>query len=172
MKKLIIIFLLPLVSFSQHFKVENNIVLWQKVYTDSTNLQSIKNYLITHSDSFKEVKENNDKLLFLKEFESLQLKPYGYKAMSFPTYMGNNGSFSGYIEFKDGKYRVTINNLMVKTIRIVALEVTDQYDEDNISTYILDENGNINYSKSNTKALKVFDTYFTQLFTIKEKEDW
>ncbi|WP_117881962.1 hypothetical protein [Aureibaculum luteum] len=168
----LLLLLIPFVIQSQvnsfsNFKVDKGRIVWQRIFEDSIQLQDLKRSLKL---TFENV--GSDYLDFNKDFNREDLKHYGHRVGTFPMYTSLGGDLKGKIEFKESKYRVTINLIRVKTNRMVGLQLTDKYDYDDLSRFVI-RSDNIKINKSTKKALSMYNNFFEDLFTVKEdNEDW
>lgn len=164
MKKIytVIFTLFCLTISSQNFKVDNNLLLWQNVYNDSVKPLELENFLkIKGLNIYTE----NNISTFSYNFSTENLTPYGFKSGSYATYIQMGGFYSGVIEYKNNKYRVTVNKIEVKN----AFDPNIVLD---ISEYVLKQ-GKIKQNKTHQKVLTLLNNYFTELFRFqKVAKDW
>lgn len=120
MKKLLILLqFISLVVFGQqenHFIIENNQLEWQKVFESKLKLSNIEN-IIKGKGIFKNIVF--EKNLITGEIENIPADYKGAGKSSWNTsfYVQNtNISASFFIEFKEGRFRVTLNGINLKTI--------------------------------------------------------
>lgn len=148
------------ISFAQHnFNTDNSTLVWQKVINDTTSITA-KSATLKQLGFSTEVQNNT--IIISKPYSLEELEPHGYKWSGFPTYMFP-GEFSGIVEFKDSKFRVTITSIQLNNITFnTKLQ---------LSEYVL-KKGEINQKKHHLKVLNTFNSYFTALFTKSPDNDW
>lgn len=156
----IIAFIFALQISAQHnFIVENNNLKWQVVVTNTATI-NVKNI---HLKQQGFTTNTSDGVIeFEKQFTLDDLKPFGYSWSSYPTYV-QPGNYNGIIEFKDGKYRITITNINV------FYQPTNTYD--NLSDFVV-KKSSINAKKHHLKALQTFNDYFKDILTNTKVSDW
>jgi len=160
MKTLILlIFAIPALA-QTNFTVANNTVVWQKVYQDTTSFNQY--YAFLKHNHFT-VTADGEFIDFSKDFTTQEFKPYGYRAMEFPT-LFYDGYIKGNVEFKDGKYRVTINQIIFKDA--LTLETYNPIEDWFI------KNGTLKTSNMHTKVLTTMDAYFLNQFTYQTPDGW
>ncbi len=153
---------------SDHFKVENNNIVWQKVFRTEASINDVHQALQLKGD-VNRLKIEEDVLFFELTFDNKQdLHQYGYRRGSYPSYLGLGGKYSGYVQVKDGRYRVTVNNVQFI---------------DDINGLLLDDltanatrKGKVREGNRTRKVLNVFDAYFSDKFDVTVQQlsnsDW
>ena len=153
---------------SNNFKVENNNIVWQKVFRHDVSINDIHETLMLKGD-VKKLKVADGILFFELTFDNKQdLYRHGYRRGSYPSYLGLGGEYSGFVQVKDGRYRVTVNN-----VRFI----------DDINGLLIDDltasatrKGKIREGNRTQKVLNVFNEYFTDKFEVSMQElsnnDW
>lgn len=115
MKKLLL--LLVLISQSvfgqetSNFKIENRDLVWQFIFETDLSQEELKQELSTKGiwESFEKVGED---LIGICSGMDADFKGAGYSEMSVPIYVARKSiNFHSLIQFKDGRYRVTISNI-------------------------------------------------------------
>ena len=162
MKQLLFIIIVTItlqISAQHNFIVKNNNLKWQLVVNDTTTISS-KNIYLKHQGFTTTTADGV--IEFEKQFTLDDLKPFGYSWSSYPTYM-QPGYYNGIIEFKDGKYRITITNINV------FYQPTNTHD--NLGDFVV-KKSSINAKKHHLKALQTFNDYFTELLTTTKVSDW
>jgi len=164
MRLFLILLLSPVLSFAQleNFSIDNNNVVWQKVFNDSTSTDHLTKQLKL-SGKFINVQNLNNDIEFDFEYTRDDFKIYGYTYMRGAFFISNGGVCKGIIEFKDNKYRVTITRIIVK-------ELKPHFNEAPLSEYAVKKN-QFRTEKAITESLIYFDKYFIYLFTPKNT-DW
>lgn len=156
-----------------NFLPENNKIFWQKVYETGMDFNHLVGRVKESGILVKYEIEDNKILGQTKQIEA-DYKGAGYGEMSTPMYVARS-FFNGFavIEFKNGKYRVIIKNIML----------TQKYDdglskEGEKSTI---ESFGIKKGKNEMKAAfmkspsKILDYTFTKAFVFKlsdKKGNW
>nr|WP_321452576.1 hypothetical protein [uncultured Carboxylicivirga sp.] len=104
-----------------NFRIENNRVLWQKVFETADNYTQLVSK-IKDSGLLANIEEDNYKLRGELKCVDIQPLQYGLMDLSTPEYLDKN-FVRGFviIEFKPGKYRITIKNLMLVEKRVDSL---------------------------------------------------
>lgn len=120
MKRLILIFtLLSQWAFAQNnfnFSIQNNQIEWLKVYETNLSRNDIETILKTNG-IFKNLRFSENSVIGEIENISADYKGAGSTAMLTSFYIQNStiaGQFQ--LEFKEGKYRATLNGIILKTI--------------------------------------------------------
>ena len=168
MKRIYLLFLLALVpalSWAQNnFFIEDNSLVWRKVYNNSTDVETIA-YQLLHDGHFKEI-ESSDNLV-TAELRNLEIdySGAGVKRMSLPIYIPNN-TFYGFvtIQIKEGRYRVTIERMVGRGSRLGPV---------NMNNMTL-ENGGFDDKFLGQPAM-VFDYTFDKVFSKlsnKQDDEW
>lgn len=176
MKLIILILLTPFLCLAQYpeqnnskkddisntnFIYENHNLKWQKIF--NTSITPTKINLHLKNNGFHSFIEG-DLIEFNNEYILNDLKDYGYSWGSFPTYT-NDGAFSGFIELKDSKYRVTVNSNKIKDVLN-----PDIYNE--LETWIF-RNSVMRSKKVSLKVLEMYNAYFSNIFTLNNTQtDW
>lgn len=162
MKKLIVLFqLITITAVAQHNFTYNNTLIWSKVYSINTSASNLNLHLKKQGAT---AYFEDNLLNFTINFDSKTLEPYGFKASQYPTYIQLGGNYTGFIEFKDNKYKVTITQIQVTN----ALDPALQY---NISEYVT-KKGVISTKTHHQKTLQLLDNYFNTTFTYNKQSDW
>lgn len=153
---------------TENFKVANQQIEWQKIYeSDKSSAELIS--MIKGTGKFKVSDESEASIS--GTFENV---PADYKGAGFTT-MGTNiaiinstvqGFFS--VDFKDGKYRVTLKNLNTKAISTVGQDLIIPIMEAN-ALYSFEflglKKGTDDFNSTfKNKPVKIYDYTFTNLF--------
>ncbi len=171
MKSLVFAGCMTILAFfvgSNNFKVENNNIVWQKVFKKDVNINHIHEALMLKGD-VKNLRVSDGILFFELTFDNKQdLYQYGYRKGSYPSYLGLGGEFSGFVQVKDGRYRVTVND--VKFIDDINGLLIDDL------TATATRKGKIKEGNRTQKVLNVFNDYFTDKFQVSVQQlsnaDW
>jgi hypothetical protein len=164
-KKIIILQILISACFTlyaqNNFTHIKEVLTWETVYNNNVSISDLNLYLKTQGFNCT---ISGTLIEFDKGYGIENLKPYGYTFGGFPTYM-NDGFYKGYIEFKEGRYRVTIPSIKI----INTLDTSLNFE---LETWIYRKD-KMRMPEASLKVLTTFDAYFTELFTYKElKNDW
>lgn len=168
MKKFILIaFLIPLFSFSQehqNFKIENNILTWEKVY--DSNLNSTEISVILKKDAV---------LNSLSESFTGQSTPQKIKcAETQAIFMDGSFQYYASIEFKEGRYRVQVSNIeVIPSMTIELYGVRSSEGPDPYSGIILKKDKNFRKNNMAQRSLECLNEYFSNKFEFTSIEkDW
>ncbi len=147
-----------------NFKIESNNLIWQKVY-DSDNSVFELYESIRQQGNYEKIYIVRDEVIFTINFESKnELEAHGYENGSYPRYLKPGGKFTGYLQKKEGKYRVTITN--------IDFNWNGDYVE-NIDDAALTK-GELNENIKAKKVIQLFDRYFNNKFDFCKacQENW
>jgi len=164
MKKVAIFIAVIFTAFAygqkEHFKVQDNELIWQKVYTSELDVQRLHNALRL-TPNYNKLNIGNNIIAFEFEYEGKKdLTPFGFKKGKFPSFIWPGGTYAGYIECKEGKYRVTINS-----IRLI-----DDYNGElmmHLSEYLV-KKGELRTKNRFLKITDLFNRYFEDKFDVKQ----
>ena len=151
-----------------NFFPENNKIIWQKVFETEMEFNQLVAE-IKESGILQNIEIGENKILGQTKPIDADFKGAGYGEMSTPMYVARN-FFDGFaiIEFKDGKYRVTLKNIML----------TQQYDDTlseegektTIETYGI-KKGKNSIKKAFTKSSSIILDYtFSNTFTFEPSD--
>jgi hypothetical protein len=159
MKKIVIGFLLfTLTGFAQNknFTIEDNLIVWKKIYDDSSNILDLKNNprLEFKTDSTGYIKKTN--------FEDKKLNQL-------------TGEFK--IESKNGKYRVSVFNIKFYVTPVgmysggISMQTISEY---TIETSLIKKDGTIREKYFGYNLTETLNPHLEELFIIKKKmkSDW
>lgn len=153
----------------EHFTSENNQLKWVQIFQSKKSVNEISKIIQTQGD-FETFVSAENRVKFKLNYSTSNFKPYGYNVWKFPTYLNGDSNCNGIIEFKDGRYRVTIQKINVSVFN----PVTNDMQSADISDYVIKKD-KIKSKKHVTKVLSVFEQYFNAVFSIKktnQKDDW
>lgn len=96
-----------------NFSSENNKIIWQKVFKTEMDFNQLT-AKVKESGILEKVEIGENKIIGQTNPIDADYKGAGYGEMSTPMYVARS-FFDGFcmIEFKDGKYRVTLKNIML-----------------------------------------------------------
>ena len=164
-----------------NFKIVNNNTLeWVKIYETNLSADQIKESLIK-SGMFKVEDKTENYIQLTFDGLAADYRGAGYNKMGMTGYVVMNDlKASVIVEFKPGRYKVTINNidLMQKEDRSdyitkdISMDSSKDTKED-LERFAINKKGAFAGSFIN-KASKVYDYTFNKLFEIKEAatDDW
>lgn len=162
-KLLLLLLLLPLLGFGQHrFTIVKENLVWEKVFPGTvTPEEMMKQIKLTGKCQY--VDFNYDVLDFCVVYTPQDLKRYGYTPPN-PSFLCVGGQCTGIIEFKEGRYKVTV------------FKIECYYPLDSIMTYLnkyLVKDGKLNEPEKYEPILGYFDQYFSYIFDIMPQgKDW
>ena len=98
---------------ANNFSPENNKIIWKKVFETEMDFNQLADK-VKESGILKNVEIRENKILGQTKLIDADFKGAGYGEMSTPIYVARS-FFDGFaiIEFKGGKYRVTLKNIML-----------------------------------------------------------
>ncbi|MBT8394967.1 MAG: hypothetical protein HKO81_10485 [Flavobacteriaceae bacterium] len=143
-----------------NFKIESNNLIWQKVYDSDNSIYELYESL-RQQGNYEKIYIVRDEVIFTINFESKnELEAHGYKTWSYPSFLKPGGKFTGYLQKKEGKYRVTITNIdfnwngdFVENIDDAALK-----------------KGEMRENTRTKKVIQLFDRYFNDKFDFSNSE--
>ena len=143
---------------THNFKIESNNLIWQKVYDSNNSIYELYESL-RQQGNYEKIYIVRNEVIFTINFESKnELDAHGYKSSSYPSYLKPGGKFTGYLQKKEGKYRVTITNVdfnwngdQVENIDDAALK-----------------KGELKHNTKAKKVIQLFDRYFNEKFDFSE----
>lgn len=158
MKRLLLCAVLAIASLSAFAQVHNfNIsdsgkIYWQKVFEDGRSSEAVISSILS-SGSFSGVVEGEDRISFHIDPRPIDVTTLGYRRMAVPMYTVNY-DFSGQatIQFQEGRYRVTVLDIM-----LIDSEGTEP-----IETWAASR-GQISRGFSSTPS-EIYDKYLSGIF--------
>lgn len=119
MKRFMLIIAIVFATFSisnaQGFYIDNNQLAWQKIFESDMNATDIVKSMHM-SGNFRDIQIIDDSFIVATlRITSVNYEKLGYKRMSLPLYISNNnfGPANIIIQVKEGKYLVTVNNMLL-----------------------------------------------------------
>ena len=107
----------PAVLFAQsgplgYFQIAEGRVIWQSVYSTSLNSEDAARRLTI--EGFRVVDATDSMVTFYCDGLNVAPEEFGYSRGETPMYVtGNNLLFRGFIQIKDGRYRVTLDRFIL-----------------------------------------------------------
>ncbi len=143
-------------SPSHNFKIESNNLIWQKVYNSEDTVFELYESLREHGN-YEKIYIVREEIIFTFTFDSAnELGAHGYKRGTYPSYLKPGGKYTGYLQKKGNKYRVTItgvnfnwNGDLVENIDDAALK-----------------KGELKENNRTKKVIQLFDRYFNSKFSL------
>lgn len=177
MKKLIflvgIIFSIALTLKAQepvnNFLLENNKIIWQKVFETEMNFDELVEK-IKESGIFLEPEIGENKILGQTKPIEADFVGAGYSEMSTPIFVARS-FFDGFaiIDFKDGKYRGTLKNIMLT--QKYADVLTEEGEKSTLESFGVKKRKN-RLKRGFTKSTSaILDYTFTKQFKFKQDTD-
>lgn len=174
MKKLLIIPLLflSLITFAQgNFLVEDGKVIWRKVYESETDVYKLTQALKS-TGNFKEVEGSTDQITGSFENVDADLKAAGYSRATAPIYISTSFFSGSYVvDMKDGKYRVSIKNIMLTSKNDDPFSKMGQ--KETLTSYVVNKSNQFKPHFINTGS-KILDKTFLNMFELNGKvaDEW
>lgn len=173
-----IILLITYIGFGQNqtkesFVLENNQVYWQSVLPreniKADSLKILFETAVLPKIKISKLDKKPDQLSFDVEDVAIDYKKYGGRNFSTGVFAKQAHLYHVVVEFKDGRYRVTISQ--IQNIDDKVKSVNEPFEE------AVTKNGeSFHQSKMVETGLQIVNTYFTEKFTIpqyiKQKTDW
>lgn len=179
-KVLIIILLISLKGFGQDahsFKIENGQLEWQKVFQTELTQAKIEK-ILRNNGIFKDPMTDGNQINGRIENITADYKGTGKNSWNTSFYVQNtsiNGTF--YIEFKDGRFRVTFNGINLRTTNDLSgngITVMSANSVQPLSDFAIKKG---KFRKGFLRAdVKIFEYTFTNLFNFNKYKsksgDW
>lgn len=153
------------------FKIIDNVLIWDKVYETNKTIDDIYKILKTNN-YFKNV-EKLDTTITFETIEKVTPHQKHRKSSFVSSFMFKRKRYSGYIDFKDNRYKVSIQNIefIDDDARLNNFEITT-----NLEQYVLNNKKN-DFKKTAQilNSLVAFDNYFKSIFDFNKeviKDDW
>lgn len=189
MKKIYIILLISLIGLISlkakcqsdnkfNFRIENNTVLWQKVFdTRLTYNQIIE--IISKDNKYSNIKQFDSTIVFTHEKLDPDLKGAGYSRGSAPMYILDNLIKQDVtIEVKQNRYRVTCKNIFCvqqRSIQIGFLSTTNG-ETHSIESIVINRKGELKKGIT-AYGYEILDYNYTKEFNfnnriVKKDDNW
>ena len=149
---------------NHNFKIESNNLIWQKVYDNENSIHDLYESL-RQQGNYEKIYIVRDEVIFTINFESKnELEAHGYRSGGYPSYIKPGGKFTGYLQKKEGKYRVTITNIDFNWNGDLV---------ENIDDATL-KKGELRDNNKTKKVIQLFDRYFNTKFdfTNAQEQNW
>lgn len=166
--------IVSITSFGQentNFKVENNFLVWEKVYeVPNKSAKEIETLLTSKLPSLPKTKEyfksgTNASIQF--DNYEMDLKKFGAKWATTPPILLHPVSGNINTQWKDGKYRIIVSGLVAHVLGSSLLR-NWEYETQFV------RNGGLNKKAILANGLAMVDKFFTELFNFSNqpKSDW
>lgn len=178
MKKLFIFIGLILASLTfaqiENFSVANRQITWQKIFSTELKFEELGSTLENNGLFYDIIKDDNS-IRFKFKDHKIDYKGFGKTLMSTPNYIaGGQYAGNGIVDYKDGKYRVTINNI---NYIYTSLDLSFGMSQ---SKFLLEDGtlkkGTDDFNKRFTTDAPIFDYSFSNLFKFEKyktkNDDW
>ncbi len=170
--------LVPLFCFAQkdNFIAENNKISWQKIYETTYTPEQILAKLKAVSYFYDMSANENNITLKFKDLKA-KYRDMGYSPGSMSMYIGN-GVFTGgvSIDLKDGKYRVTANNIMYDFTYLSIATMSDAQTRNNLEEVALKRGSNEFKNGFLKRDSEVLNYTFNDIFDVskyaKTDDNW
>lgn len=141
---------------NHNFKLEKSNLIWQKVYKSEQTVHELYDSLRSHGN-YEKIYIVRDEVIFKFNFDSYnELGAHGYRKGSYPSFLKPGGKYTGYLQKKGKKYRVTITSVEFNWNGDLV---------ENIDDATL-KRGEIKNSKKTKKVIQLFDRYFNDKFSL------
>lgn len=152
---------------TNNFKIENNSLIWQKVYGEKIPAEYIVKQLKSNGD-IDNLEFSNNQLTGKLDIPA-NYKSAGFSEMNIPMYIPRNNIVCAVtIVFKENRYRVTLRNIKLKATMEDPL--TKIGEVSNLDSYAL-KRGNSEFKNQFLKnPSKIYNYTFNKIFDIKEKK--
>jgi hypothetical protein len=156
-----------------NFKIDNQKLIFQKVFfEDSITVDKLGDYLVS-LPFVKDFDRSNNEIKFKVNEFVVDFKKFGFNEVTTAPIIQSGKYFGdGFVDVKDGKYRVTITNLQL-TGNIVYKKITDK---ESLTLYACRDSGTYispDWTKPNTLGLldKALSDKFQYIGEVAHKRD-
>jgi len=178
-QKLLIIFLTvsPYATWGQdvvnNFEIEDKEIIWRKVFETKLTFDQLTEK-IKDSGLFDKIEIGDNKITGETKQINADFKGAGFSEMGTPMYVARN-HYTAFtiIEFKNGKYRVTLKKIVLTQKYNDGL--SKQGEQKNLDTFALKTAGDEMKGAFKKSPSIILDHTFTDKFSLKNesiKEDW
>lgn len=146
-------------SPNHNFKLEKSNLIWQKVYNSQETVHELYESLRSHGN-YEKIYIVRDEVIFKFNFDSdNELGAHGYRRGSYPGYLKPGGKYTGYLQKKGDRYRVTITSVEFNWNGDLV---------ENIDDATL-KRGELKDNNRTKKVIQLFDRYFNDKFSLIKK---
>lgn len=172
MKIISLLFILfPILIFGQsNFLIEENQLIWQKVYEVKSSPEEFKSQLLKNLE-FGDIDVTTDQIIATINNLKIDYKGYGASEMFTSMYIPrNNYNALALIEFKENRYRITIKDIMA--IADYSDGLTQQGEKTQLERFAMNRKGL--RKRFIEKDAPIFNYTFENLFKLNQKnnDDW
>jgi hypothetical protein len=165
MKTVLYFFIVPALCIAQHdFTAANGRITWARVFNESVTVENLGSYLLKEfpHETVQLTAENSitGNTSFAAVFTDRAAWPFYYNPPVRFTYN---------VDFKDNRYRVTINNVVLKNTDDEAVPKDDTFLD---KRFLRVRGGDIRTNPETTKLLERLHNAFVNRFTYKEPAGW
>lgn len=170
----IIMFSFALLSFGQEaeylsFKIKDNAIIWQNVYNDSRDIAIIQNEVKHYLSDATVLNENSMSGKLNSYIANLNGRSRG---MSTIFILNNSFSANVKIDFKQGRYRVTLSNII--TTSLMDTPINGHEEKSQIELFCMNYKKGVFRDRS-FESLDILDESLKDTFafkTIADDDDW
>lgn len=161
-----LLFLLCNTALAQsNFLIDENELIWQKVYEIKSSPEDFKNELLKNLE-FGDIEIGNDQIITTVNNLKIDYKGYGASEMFTSMYIPrNNYNALAIIEFKENRYRITVKDIMA--IADYSDGLTQQGEKTKLERFAMNRNGL--KKRFIEKDAPIFDYTFNKLFEQKKE---
>jgi hypothetical protein len=153
----------------QNFTVEDGTLIWQKVFTTELSFKELSK-LVKTSGIYSDVEIIDNSIIGKVEDLEPDFKGAGYSEMSTPMYISRNFlDCHGLIEFKDGRYRVTLKKIYLT--QKYDDGVSEEGERTSLETYAVKRRGDKMKGLFLQKPSEIFNYTFEKKFNFQVKKD-
>lgn len=168
MNKLILLLLLPFCAVAQHdFKAIDNKVEWSHIFKQDISIEAMTQHLHTSFNHLNDLIITDNSIQGTTDYMPL-ITNTEYLSAGFSQPIKINYR----IDFKEGRYKVTVNNIVFKGIIITISGVGDQSDLYADTALIRTRDGELRKNKQAQKVFTRLHDAFIKEFTYKAPEKW
>lgn len=168
MKNIVIMLLFSTICAAQthDFKIENNQVIWSRVFTDTVSVQAMSNHILKYFPHTRSQNITPNSIAGTTDYADLIADKKGFNG-----FWKQPVKFNYIVDFKQGKYRVLINNITFKSLEVSIYGVTNSSDSMLDDSFIRND-GTFRNNKMYEKILNELHKTFMQRFTYNTDSDW
>ena len=168
MKKTLLLLLFTTFATAQNhdFKIENSQVIWTHIFTDTVSVEPMANQILKFFPHTRSQNTTSKYLSGSTDYADLINNKKGLNG-----FWRQPVKFNYTVYFKEGKYRVLINNITFKSLEISVYGVTNSSDTMLDDSFIRND-GTFRKNKMYEKIMQELHQTFMQRFTYKTDSDW
>jgi len=166
---LIILYTVSILSqqVSSNFSIDDGKIIWQKVFETDLSFEQLSS-IIKESGIIQNAEISESKVIGNATSINPDFKGLGYGNMSTPIFISRNfvNCFS-LIEFREGRYRVTLKNIVL--VQKFDDPLSTEGEKTPIEEYAINRRGEIQNSFTKRPS-EILDYTFTKIFTFTDPE--